>query len=119
MNKNKKPLSELLIAITLMAASIGGSGPAWSNTPVSEENHKQFEKKFTEMCIENEKAAMKGTGVLIAEVTSICECIGKEESKRVTSEEVREFVIEGKYPASLMMKSNAATYTCVENQKTP
>ena len=43
----------------------------------------------------------------------------KEESKRVTSEEVREFVIEGKYPASLMMKSNAATYTCVEDHKTP
>ncbi len=105
--------------MTVIAASLVGSGAAWSNNPVSEENHKEFEKKFTAMCIENEKAAMKGTGVLLEEVTSVCECIGKEESKRVTSEEIREFVIEGKYPASLMMKSNAATYTCVEGQKTP
>ena len=107
------------MSMTRIAASLLSSGAAWSTTPVSEENHREFEKKFTEMCVENEKAAMKGSGVLLAEVTTVCACIAKEESKRVTSEEVREFVIEGKYPASLMMKSNAATYTCVEDHKTP
>lgn len=91
------------------------SGQALAESaPVSEENHRAFEKKFAEMCIEQEKEAMKGSGVLMSEVTSVCECIAREESKRVTSDEVREFVIEGRYPASLMMKSNAATYTCVE-----
>ena len=85
--------------------------------PVSEENHKQFEKKFAEMCVENEKKAMQGSGVLLAEVITMCECIAREESKRVTSEEVTQFVFENQYPASLMMKSNAATYTCVEAQK--
>jgi len=85
--------------------------------PVSEENHKQFEKKFAEMCVENEKKAMQGSGVLLTEVVSMCECIAREESKRVTSEEVTQFVFENQYPASLMMKSNAATYTCVEAQK--
>ncbi len=85
--------------------------------PVSEENHKQFEKKFAEMCVENEKKAMQGSGVLLSEVASMCECIAREESKRVTSEEVTQFVFENQYPASLMMKSNAATYTCVEAQK--
>ena len=85
--------------------------------PVSEENHKQFEKKFAEMCVENEKKAMQGSGVLLSEVMSVCECIAREESRRVTSEEVTQFVFENQYPASLMMKSNAATYTCVEAQK--
>ncbi len=85
--------------------------------PVSEENHKQFEKKFAEMCVENEKKAMQGSGVLLSEVVGMCECIAREESKRVTSEEVTQFVFENQYPASLMMKSNAATYACVEAQK--
>ena len=88
-----------------------------AKAPVSEENHKQFEKKFADMCVENEKKAMQGSGVLLSEVISMCECIAREESKRVTSEEVAQFVFENQYPASLMMKSNAATYTCVEAQK--
>lgn len=90
---------------------------AFAKPPVSEENHKQFEKKFAEMCVENEKKAMQGSGVLLSEVVGMCECIAREESKRVTSEEVTQFVFENQYPASLMMKSNAATYTCVEAKK--
>ena len=89
----------------------------FATTPVSEENHLQFEKKFAQMCIEKEKKDMEGSGVLLSEVTSMCECIAKEESKRVTSDEVRQYVFEDQYPASLMMKSNAATYTCIERQK--
>ena len=58
--------------------------------------------------------AVQGSGVLLSEVTAVCDCIAKEESKRITPDEVRKFVIEGKYPASLMMKSNAATYTCLQ-----
>jgi hypothetical protein len=99
----------LLFGVTLML-----SAPVFANKPVSAEDHQKFEKKFAEMCIEKEKSDLKGSGVLLSEVISICECIAREESKRVTSEEIREFVIEGKYPASLMMKSNAATYTCVK-----
>lgn len=90
---------------------------AFPKAPVNEENHQQFEKKFSEMCVENEKKAMQGSGVLLSEVLSMCECIAREESKRVTSEEVTQFVFENQYPASLMMKSNAATYTCVEAKK--
>jgi len=84
--------------------------------PVSEEDHRAFEQKFAEMCVENEKAQLKGSGVLLEEVKTVCNCIAKEESKRVTAAEVQEFVREGKYPASLMMKSNAATYACVPNK---
>jgi hypothetical protein len=99
-------------------ASLLLSTPLLAKTPipVSEEDHLAFEKKFAEMCIEKEKSELKGSGVLLDEVIGVCECIAKEESKRVTSQEVREFVIEGHYPASLMMKSNAATYTCVDSK---
>jgi hypothetical protein len=83
---------------------------------ISEEDHHAFEHKFAEMCVERENSAMKGSGVLLGEVTEMCDCIAKEESKRITIEEVRKFVREGKYPASLMMKSNAATYTCVQQK---
>ncbi|MDD1650388.1 MAG: hypothetical protein LUO80_08345 [Methylococcaceae bacterium] len=104
--------SVLLFGTTLILSS-----SASATNPVNEEAHQSFEKKFAEMCIEKEKSDLKGSGVLLSEVTSVCECIAREESKRVTGEEVREFVIEGKYPASLMMKSNAATYTCLQEKK--
>lgn len=105
-------LDVLVFGTTLVLSST-----AFATNPVSEEAHHSFEKKFAEMCIEKEKADLQGSGVLLSEVTAVCECIAKEESKRVTSEEVREFVIEGKYPASLMMKSNAATYTCLQGKQ--
>ena len=93
------------------------AGPSSAHV-ISEEDHHAFEHKFAEMCVEREKSVMKGSGVLLSEVTEMCGCIAKEESKRITIEEVRKFVREGKYPVSLMMKSNAATYTCVQ-KKTP
>jgi hypothetical protein len=110
-------IRKLSVFALAVFAQISLSPMAMAVPPVSEENHQQFEKKFTEMCIENEKKAMQGSGVLLSEVVSVCECIAREESKRVTSEEVKEFVFENQYPASLMMKSNAATYTCVEARK--
>ena len=99
------------LVITSFSAAMASPGV------VPEEDHRAFERKFADMCIEKEKAELKGSGVLLSEVTSVCECIAGEESKRVTSGEIKEFVQEGKYPASLMMKSNAATFVCVENRK--
>lgn len=109
-NNSTKPtvpcLRILMLALPLMAQ------PARAHV-ISEEDHHAFEHKFAEMCVEREKQAMKGSGVPLSEVQAVCDCIAKEESKRITIEEVRKFVKEGKYPASLMMKSNAATYACV------
>lgn len=110
--KNRLPCRSVLLSGVALILS----APAFATSPVGPEDHQKFEKKFAEMCIDKEKSNLKGSGVLLAEVVSVCECIAREESKRVTSEEVREFVIEGKYPASLMMKSNAATYACVQNK---
>lgn len=110
--KTTSKIRPFALGLAMMTISLSGL----ANGPVTEEEHKTFERKFADMCIEKEKANLKGSGVLLSEVTSICECIAREESKRVTAGEVREFVAEGKYPASLMMKSNAATYVCLQNQ---
>ena len=113
-NKYKKTYSAFkLIALFVVA---GFSYQASANTYVNKEDHGTFERRFADMCVEKEKADLKGSGVLLAEVISLCECIALEESKRVTSEEVRE-VKEGHFPASLMMKSNAATYSCVNKHQ--
>lgn len=97
----------------LLIGAVALSGTAQAHV-ISEEDHHAFEHKFAEMCVEKEKQALKGSGVFLSEVTAICECTAQEESKRITIEEVRKFVREDKYPASLMMKSNAATYTCLQ-----
>jgi hypothetical protein len=75
---------------------------------ISEADHHAFEHKFTEMCI-NKERARGGNGAAVA---SLCECVAKEESKRLTVQEVRKFVKENKYPVSLMIKSDLADYTC-------
>ena len=108
--KTRQGFFGLLIAGVAFVAPMVG----WANAPVTTADHQAFERKFAEMCIAKEKADLKGSGVLLSEVTTVCECIAREESQRVTAEEVKEFVGQGKYPASLMMKSNAATYTCVQ-----
>ena len=109
----KKPLPSQMFGLFLALAS----GTSSATGVVSEEDHRSFERRFTDLCVDKEKQDLKGTGVLLSEVIGVCECIAQEESKRVTPEEVRE-VKEGNYPASLMMKSNAATYNCVDGRKT-
>lgn len=109
--KNLLPNQFLGLFLALMTGICSATGV------VSEEDHRSFERRFTDLCVDKEKQDLKGSGVLLSEVISVCECIAQEESKRVTPEEVRE-VKEGNYPASLMMKSNAATFNCVDGKKT-
>jgi len=110
MNKSFSPLRfPVLLAMLLPFAVVEAH-------VISEEDHHAFEHKFAGMCVEKEKQTLKGSGVLLSEVEAVCDCIAKEESKRITIEEVRKFVREGKYPASLMMKSNAATYACIQGK---
>ena len=84
---------------------------------ISEEDHHTFEHKYAESCVEQEKAKLKGSGVLLSEVEAVCDCIAKEESKRLTKEEVREYLIMGRTPISLIMKKNAAAYACIDQKK--
>lgn len=85
----------------------------WAHV-ISEADHHAFEHKFAEMCIEREKSKTEGTRINEMAITELCQCIAKEESKRLTLDEVKKFVRENKYPVSLMIKSNAASYTCIK-----
>jgi hypothetical protein len=80
---------------------------------ISEADHHAFEHKFTDMCVKKEKARGGGDE---AALTKLCECVAREESKRLTVQEVRKFVNENKYPVSLMIKSDLADYNCEHNK---
>ena len=83
---------------------------------VSEEDHHAFEQKFAKACVEQEKTKLKGSGVYLAEVEAVCACIAREESERLTSEEVKEYMIDERTPISLIMKKNAAANVCIEEK---
>jgi hypothetical protein len=109
--KSVTPLSTTTV-ITILIAALSHSGIGWAHV-ISEADHHAFEHKFTEMCVDKEKARTRPATVTDDAIVTLCECIAKEESKRLTVEEVRKFVKENKYPVSLMIKSNAASYACI------
>jgi hypothetical protein len=85
---------------------------------VSEEDHHAFEHKYADMCIKKEKA--KPNRVITSDDSSIidmCECIAKEESKRLTSGEVKKFLRENKYPVSLLIKAGQAENFCYQKRQ--
>jgi len=90
---------------------------ASANKPVTEEEHRAFVKKYSEMCIKREHKN-RGTVVTSDDVAmnQLCECVAKEESKHLTAEEVRKFVNQNEYPVSLMIKADSAAYTCTHQQ---
>lgn len=96
------------LGLAVLLAFAGGA----SAHVISEADHHAFEHKFAEMCFQKEKVKLQGTSESEMALTEMCECIAKEESKRLTAEEVRKFVKENKYPISLQMKSTLASYTC-------
>jgi hypothetical protein len=108
-SKFSKPLIGFICSLGILALPAGARAHV-----ISEADHHAFEHKFAEMCVEKEKAKAQARAVNEMAVAELCECIAKEESKRLTIEEVRKFVKENKYPVSLMIKSNAATYTCIK-----
>ncbi len=80
---------------------------------VSEEDHHAFEHKYADLCVAREKANPQRVITSDdAPLTALCECIAREESKRLTSEEVRKFLRENKYPVSLMIKAGQAESVC-------
>ncbi|MBM3203714.1 hypothetical protein FJZ55_07410 [Candidatus Woesearchaeota archaeon] len=86
--------------------------PVWSHV-ITEEDHHAFEHKYVEMCVAREKA--NPARVITSDdkpLIDLCECIAREESKRLTFEEVRKFLRENKYPVSLMIKAGQAESIC-------
>jgi hypothetical protein len=106
--------SRLMPSLLPMITVILGlqANPAWSHV-VSEADHHAFEHKYADLCVAREKA--NPNRVITSDdkpLIALCECIAQEESKHLTSEEVRKFVRENKYPVSLLIKAGQAESLC-------
>lgn len=84
-------------------------------------DHEAFERKYAEMCVNQELALRKkehptsgNAGDADPALTSLCACIAKEESKRVNAAEARKFVNENEYPFSLLIKAGQAEEVCAK-----
>jgi hypothetical protein len=101
------------IVVALLSFGTLWCASASANTPVTEEEHQAFVKKYSDMCIKREHKS-KGTVVTSDDVAmnQLCECVAKEESKHLTAAEVRKFLKQNEYPVSLMIKADSAAYNC-------
>jgi hypothetical protein len=73
------------------------------------------------MCIQQELSLRKqehpnsgNSGNADAGLSDLCNCIAKEESKRLTKQEARKFVEQNEYPFSLMIKAGQAEEACAK-----
>jgi len=125
-----KYTSSLLLVSIFLALS--GCGKSESDKPASKPaqpvaqqkyndslDHQAFERKYTDMCVNQELALRKkehptsgNAGVADASLSDLCACIAKEESKHLAKEEARKFVNENEYPMSLMIKAGQAEEIC-------
>jgi YesN/AraC family two-component response regulator len=97
-----------MFAATLLWGALGAVATGAAAHEVSENDHHAFEHKYAEQCIARESRGNADPTT----VRELCECIAKEESKRLTYDEVRKFVHENKYPVSLLIKNDAAVSVC-------
>lgn len=93
---------------TLLLCAFGAVATGAVAHEVSENDHHAFEHKYAEQCIARESRGNTDSTL----VRDLCECIAREESKRLTYDEVRKFVHENKYPVSLLIKNDAAVSVC-------
>ncbi len=130
--KISKPTSAvLLVSMVLVLSGCGKSEsekvaekpaqPAAQQKSNDSLDHQAFERKYADMCINQELALRKqehptsgNAGVADATLSDLCACIAKEESKRLTKEEARKFVNENEYPMSLMIKAGQAEEVCAK-----
>jgi hypothetical protein len=88
-----------------------------SSGAVSETEHQRVEKKYAELCIKGQQAnpdsPVKDDQVL----GSVCECMAKEVSKRLSKAEAVHFLDKKEMPIELVMMGNAASDICAQPQK--
>ena len=84
-------------------------------------DHRAFEKKSADMCINQELALRKkehptsgNAGAADEGLISLCNCIAQEESKHLTKQEAKKFVEQNEYPMSLMIKQGQAEEICTK-----
>ncbi len=130
--KNLNDVFTLLLVSALLALSGCGSGDsgktanaptqhAASVSPNDSLDHKAFEDKYVNMCVNQELALRKkehptsgNAGVADEALTKLCTCIAQEESKHLTKQEAKKFVQENEYPMSLMIKAGQAEEICAK-----
>ena len=128
--KNLKCVFPLLLVSALLALSGCGNSdsgkasdkpvqPAVQARPSDNLDHKAFEAKYVDMCVNQELALRKkehptsgNSGVADEALSKLCNCIAQEESKRLTKQEARKFVQQNEYPMSLMIKAGQAEEVC-------
>jgi hypothetical protein len=100
------------LSLALLLAATGAQAHV-----VSEEDHHAFEHKYSEHCLKKEKEKLaEGATLDLKAIAASCDCIAQEESKRLTSQEVKKYLRENKLPISLVMKSTGASFNCAPKQ---
>ncbi len=128
--KNLKYVFPLLLVSALLALSGCGKSDSGKTAdqsvqrtvqanPADSLDHKAFEVKYADMCVNQELALRKkehptsgNSGVADEALTKLCNCIAQEESKHLTKQEARKFVQQNEYPMSLMIKAGQAEEVC-------
>ena len=84
-------------------------------------DHRAFEKKSADMCINQELALRKkehptsgNAGSADEALITLCNCIAQEESKHLTKQEAKKFVEQNEFPMSLMIKQGQAEEICTK-----
>ncbi|MFM8330888.1 MAG: hypothetical protein ACKN9T_04310 [Candidatus Methylumidiphilus sp.] len=130
MNHRNTAPTLLIFAAFLALAGCGKSEPEQAAKPATSAeapkyndnlDHQAFEKKYADMCVNQELALRKqehpnsgNAGVADEGLSTLCNCIAREESKRLTKAEARKFVQENEYPMSLMIKAGQAEEACAK-----
>jgi hypothetical protein len=102
---------------TQSAPAPAAKAEAKSGNGVSESDHEKFEKRYTELCIKGQQANPDSPVQGDQAVGSMCGCMAKEVSKRLSKAEVVHFLGKKEMPIELVMMGNAASDICASPRK--
>lgn len=124
------PALALILGLTILPGCGNGDKPQSQSSPspagtsevkatgvVSESEHQRFEKKYTELCIKGQQSNPDSPVKDDQMAGSLCECMAKAVSKRLSKAEAVHFLDKKEMPIELVMMGNAASDICAQPQK--
>ena len=99
-------------ATSSSAPAAPSSSAAKSKSAVSETEHEKFEKKYTELCIKGQQSNPDSPVTGDQALGTMCACMAKEISKRLSKAEAVHFLDKKEIPIDLVMMGNAASDIC-------